>query len=256
MIIKNGSEQKEFSMDMIQGSNGESTGERTKIPDKGPIEPEGQKIVKLTLIRWIVLGFIAVYMLFAYFYAPILTGLGKYLVLSHSPEKSDLIVCLSGPNVERGLATADAYRMGLAPRIFLAKEALPDGTDVLMERGLNYPENKDLLLKLLKGLGVPKDALIISDQSVESLFEEAELVRKIVEERDYRSILVITSPTRARRAWLTFNKVFKGEESIRILVTPSTYSKYKPEEWWKKGRYTQDVLGEYVKLIYNSPKYF
>ena len=48
----------------------------------------------------------------------------------------------------------------------------------------------------------------------------------------------------------------KGNEDIRILMSPSTYSKFKPEDWWKEGRYSLEVLGEYGKLIYNSPKYF
>jgi uncharacterized SAM-binding protein YcdF (DUF218 family) len=243
-------------MGMILGKNDEYTDEKTTIPDTGPIDPDGQKMIKLTLVRWIVLGFIVIYMLIAYFHAPILTVMGKYLVVKHSPEKADLIVCLTGSNVERGLATADTYDMGLAPKIFLARKTPPDGVAVLMEKGLNYPENKDLLLMLLKGLGVPRDALFISAESVESLFEEAELVKKVVDDRGYRSIIVITSPIHSRRAWLTFRKVFKGDENIRILVTPTTYSNYKPEEWWKKGPYSHEVISEYGKLIYNSLKYF
>ena len=243
-------------MGMILGKNVENPDAKTTIPDTGPIDPDGQKMIKLTLVRWIVLGFIVVYMLIAYFHAPILTGVGKYLVVSHSPEKSDLIVCLTGSNVERGLATANAYEMEFAPKIFIALETPPDGSAVLVERGLNYPENKDLLLMLLKGLGVPRDALLVGDQSVGGLFEEAELVKKVVEERRYRSIIVITSPTHSRRAWLTFRKVFRGNENIRILVTPSTYSNFKPEDWWKKGPYSQEVIAEYGKLIFNSLKYF
>jgi uncharacterized SAM-binding protein YcdF (DUF218 family) len=243
-------------MGMILGNKPESTKEKTTIPDTGPIDPDAQKMIKLTLVRWIVLAFIVIYMLIAYFHAPILTGMGKYLVVAHSPEKSDLIVCLMGSNVERGLSTADAYKMEFAPRIFITSETPPDGASVLMERGLNYPENKDLLLMLLKGLGVPRDALLISDQSAGSLFEEAELVKKVVEERGYRSIIVITSPTHSRRAWLTLRKVFRGDENIRILVIPSTYSNFKPEDWWKKGPYSQEVIAEYGKLIFNSLKYF
>jgi uncharacterized SAM-binding protein YcdF (DUF218 family) len=243
-------------MGMILGKDAANADEKRTIPDTGPIDPDGQKMVKLTLVRWVVLGFIVIYMLIAYFHAPILTVMGKYLVVKHSPEKSDLIVCLSGSNVERGLATADAYDMGFAPKIFLARETPPDGAAVLMERGLNYPENKDLLLMLLKGLGVPRDAMLISDKSVESLFEEAEMVKKVVDDGGYRSIIVITSPTHSRRAWLTFRKVFRGDENIRILVTPTSYSNYKPEEWWKKGPYAHEVISEYGKLIYNSLKYF
>jgi hypothetical protein len=253
---KNENGWKELSMDMTLGNDPESGEEKTTIPDTGPIDPDGQKMLKLTLVRWIVLGFIAIYMLIAYFHGPMLIIMGKYLVVKHIPEKSDLIVCLTGSNVEMGLATADAYKMDLAPQIFIAREGPPDGASVLMERGINYPENKDLLLMLLKGLRVPRDALILGDESVGGLFEEAELVRKVVEERGYRSIIVITSPTRSRRAWLTFRKVFRGNENINILVTPSNYSNFNPEDWWKKRPYSEEVVGEYVKLIFNALKYF
>ena len=109
---------------------------------------------------------------------------------------------------------------------------------------------------LLKGLSVPREAMIISDESGGGLFEEAELVRKIVEEKGFRCIIVITSPTQSRRAWLTFRKVFRGNENLKILVLPSSYSNFSPEDWWKKGPYAQEVLAEYVKLIFNSLKYF
>jgi uncharacterized SAM-binding protein YcdF (DUF218 family) len=247
---------KELPMGMFLGKDAENADEKTTIPDTGPIEADGQKMVKLTVVRWIILGFIAVYMLIAYFHTPMLTVMGKYLVVSHTAEKSDLIVCLTGSSIERGLATADAYNSGFAPRIFLTREPPPDGASVLRERGLNYPENKDLKLMLLKGLGVPRDVVTFSDQSVGSLFEEAELVKKVVEEKSYRSIIVITSPTHSRRVWLTFRKVFRGYENIKIWVTPSTYSKYNPKDWWKKGPYSQEVLAEYGRLIFNALKYF
>ena len=243
-------------MGMMLGNTPENTEETTTIPDTGPIDQNGQKMIKLTLVRWIVLGFIVIYMLLAYFHAPILTGLGKFLVVSHSPEKSDLTVCLTGSNIERGLAAADAYNNEFAPIILIPREMPPDGSRILKERGLNYPEKEDLLTMLLKGLGVPRDALLISNQAVANLFEEAEMVKKVMDDKGYRSIIVITSPVHSRRAWLTFRKVFRGDENIRILVIPTSYSKFKPEDWWKKGPYFNEVIGEYGKLIVNSLKFF
>lgn len=243
-------------MGMMLGNAHESREEETTIPEGGPIDQNGQKMIRLSLVRWIVLGFILIYMLLTYFHAPILTGLGKYLVVSHSPEKSDLIVCLPGATVERGLATAELYGKGFATRIFLPRERPPDGTRVLMERGVNYPEKKDLLTTLLKELGVPGDAMFISDQFVASLFEEAEMVRKVVDDEGYRSIIVVTSPIHSRRTWLTFKKVFKGNENLPILVIPTPYSSFNPEDWWKKGPYLNEVIGEYGNLIFDVFNFF
>ena len=242
-------------MGMTLGTKGESPGGGTTTPDPGPIEAQIQKMSKPSLIRWVILGFIVIYMILAYFRAPILTQLGKYLVVSHPPEKSDLIVCLTGANVENGMAAAEAYKEGLAPRIFLMRSAPPDGTELLREKGVNYPQERELLVMLLKGLGVPDNALIVGSQYVDSLFDEAESVGGIVAEKDYRSIILITSPIRSRRTWLTFKRLFRGHEDIRIFLIPSPYSSFKPQDWWKTGRYSQKVISEYLRLIYNSAKF-
>ena len=240
---------------MTLGTKDENTGEGTPSPDTGPIDAQPQKIFKPSIIRWVILGFIVIYMLLAYFRAPILTQLGKYLVVSHPPEKSDLIVCLNGANVENGLAAAETYKKGLAPRIFLMRSPPPDGTEILHEKGIDYPEEQDRLMMLLKGLGVPEDALIAGHQYADGLFAEAEAVGKLAAEKGYRSLILITAPIRSRRTWVTFRRVFKGNEDVRIFLIPSPYSNFKPEDWWKTGRYSQEVYSEYLKLILNAAKF-
>ena len=242
-------------MGMSFGTLGENPGEGTTTPDTGPIDKQIQKMSKPSLIRWVILGLIVLYMLLAYFRAPILTQLGRYLVVSRPPEKSDLIVCLTGANVETGMAAAEIYKEGLAPRIFLMRSAPPDGSELLHEKGVHYPEEKDLLAMGLKGLGVPDDALIVGNQYADGLFAEAESVGKIVNENDYRSIILITSPIRSRRTWLTFRRVFRENENVRIFLVPSPYSSFSPQDWWKTGRYSQEVISEYLQLLSNSVKF-
>ena len=242
-------------MDMTFGKKREDPGERTTVPDSGPIDAQTQKMFKPSLIRWVILGFIVIYMILAYFRAPIMIQLGKYLVVSHPPEKSDLIVCLNGANIENGMAAAEAYEKGLAPLIFLMRVDPPDGTDLLREKGVHYPGEEDLLVMLLKGLGVPDKALIVGHEYVESLFEEADSVGKIVADKGYRSIILITSPIQSRRTWLTFKRIFKGDEDIRLFLIPSPYSNFKPNDWWKTGRYSREVVSEYVQLILSATKF-
>ena len=108
--------------------------------------------------------FILLYIVLSYYRTPILTRLGTYLIVQHEPVKSDLIVCLSGGNIERGMASADAYHKGLATRIFIAREELPDGYETLREKGVHYPEAREMTMMILRGLGVPDAALMTSDQ--------------------------------------------------------------------------------------------
>jgi uncharacterized SAM-binding protein YcdF (DUF218 family) len=219
-----------------------------------PIKQEGRRINKPTLFKWLFFLIIILYILVSQYHAPILTALGSYLVLEHPAEKSDLIVCLAGGNVSRGLATADAYHEGLAPAVYTSKEEPPDGYEMLKERGIEYPETIDLMLTLLEALDIPREALHTSQGPVKSTFEEAVALRDFVKRGKQRSLILITSPTHSRRAWLTFKKVFEDME-VRILMRPSPYTDFRPEDWWKRRRYVRAVIIEYQKLIYYFIKY-
>ena len=219
-----------------------------------PIEPERKKTGRASLLKWLFFLFAIIYILLSYYHAPILMRLGRYLIVEHPAQKSDLIICLAGGNVDRGLAVADAYQKGLAPRIFMAREEPPDGYALLREKGASYPEGVDLMLTLLEDLGVPKSAFLTSDRPVKSTFEEAEIVKDLVKNGKFRSLILITSPTHSRRAWLTFRKVLEKND-VRLLVLPSPYSEFRPEDWWKKRRYLREVIIEYEKLVYYTLKY-
>ena len=113
--------------------------------------------------------------------------------------------------------TADVYKEGLAPRIFISREELPDGYATLIERGLIYPESVELLIDLLKKLGIPGSSILTSDIQVRSTLEEAQVVKEVVKDREYRSLIIITSPTHTRRAWLTYKKVFEDRFPPEML---------------------------------------
>jgi uncharacterized SAM-binding protein YcdF (DUF218 family) len=219
-----------------------------------PIEPQGRKLIRPSIVKWVIFLLFAAYILLSYYRAPILAGLGKYLIVEHPLKKADLIVCLMGNPVDRGLAAAELYEQGMAPRILFAREDLPDGMRVLKERGVQYPETRDLLERMLEGLGVPKSDLIASDQFAGNTFEEAKLAKEIVQREGYRSLIVVTSPTHTRRAALAFERVF-GKDETDLMIRPSKYSNFSPEDWWKKRKYVKEVIIEYQKLIYYMLKY-
>lgn len=222
--------------------------------DPKPIEPERKRMGRAWVLKWLFFLLAVFYVILSYYRVPILTGLGSYLIVEHPPQKSDLIVCLAGGIVDRGLAVADAYGKGLAPRVFVAREVPPDGYALLKERGVDYPESVDRMRMVLEGLGVPRSAFLTSDRPAKSTFEEANLVKDVVMKRGYSSIIIITTPWHSRRAWLTFRKVFE-ENDVRLLMLPSPYSDFDPADWWKKRRYLREVIIEYQKLIFYTMKY-
>ncbi len=230
-----------------QGSGPPEDG--SPMPDAKPIEPESAPSTSLGVFKWVLIIAVFFYILLSYFHDPILTQLGKYLVVQHPATKSDLIVCLAGGDVERGLASADLFAKGMAPRIFVAREPIPDGLETLKQKGIAYPESVDLVVMIFKGLGVPETAVMRGDQPVQSTFEEAERVAALVKEKKYRSLILVTSPSHSRRTWLTFRKAI-ADKDVRIAVMPTPYSKFRAEDWWKKRSYVHEVIMEYQKLIY------
>ena len=222
--------------------------------DKRPIEPQGRKITRPRILKWVIFLVFVTYILISYYRAPILTSFGNYLVVQHSVKKADLIVCMMGRPVERGLAAAELYGMGLAPRIFVGREELPDGYAVLEGKKVHYPESRDLLIMILQGLGVHRSDCIASDSFVGSTFEEANIVREIALKQGYRTLIIVTSPMNARRTFLTFKKVL-GKDDVKIMMMPSKYSDFRSNNWWKKKKYLREVIIEYQKLIYFVLKY-
>ncbi|MBW1802980.1 MAG: YdcF family protein [Deltaproteobacteria bacterium] len=79
-------------------------------------------------------------------------------------------------------------------------------------------------------------------------------MHKVMIEREFKSVIIVTSPTHSRRAWLTFKKVFEDDE-IMITSLPSRYQAFDPKNWWTKRKYSKEVVFEYQKLIYYKLAY-
>jgi uncharacterized SAM-binding protein YcdF (DUF218 family) len=209
---------------------------------------------KFSILKWLFFLVFIIYFALSAYRVPLLVKLGNYLIVEHEAKKADVIVCLGGKGVGNTLAAIDAYKKGLAPYIFRGKELKPDGLDYLKEKVKNYPTNFDLFALVTKGFGVPEKVILSSEDRVGSTIGEARLVRRFVLDRGFKSLIVITSLTHSRRAWLTFKKVFKDYD-IRIISLPSHYHLFNPKDWWTNRKYTKELIIEYQKLIYYKLAY-
>ena len=238
----------------IQGEGAEKMQKDSYVNNR-PIEPEGKKSNRPRISKWIVFLLVIGLILLSHYRAPILTYIGNYLIVKQPLENADLIVCMASEPVARGLAAAEFYKNGLAPRVFIMRKELPDGYEDLKERKIHYPETRDLLIMMLEGLGVPRSACLTSDHFVGSTFEEGKMVRDYVREQGYRSLIIVTSPYHTRRTWLTFKKLFE-KDGVKVIMMPSHYSGFRADDWWKTNKYIKELIIEYQKLIYYTLKYF
>jgi uncharacterized SAM-binding protein YcdF (DUF218 family) len=209
----------------------------------------------LPVLRWVLFLLFVLWAVLTAYHEPILTRVGGFLVVSHQLQPSDLIVCLSGGHVERGLAAADLHRRGLAPRVFISPEVPPDGHEALERAGIEIPRSVDILRRILVESGVPEGAVVEAEEPARSTMGEARTAVEVARENGYRSLIVVTSPTHTRRAWMTFRHA-TGDGDIAVRMVPSPYSGFRAEDWWRTRRYVRKVIVEYQKLVYYTLEYF
>jgi uncharacterized SAM-binding protein YcdF (DUF218 family) len=209
---------------------------------------------RFSIWKWLFLIFFIIYFIITAYRIPLFVQLGKYLIVEHEPQKSDLIVCLGGPGVANSLAAVDAFQKGLAPYLFKAKEVEPDGFDYLKAKIRDYPTEIELFATITDGYGIPREAIISPEKRVGSTIEEANLVRTVALDKGYKSLILVTSLTHSRRAFLTFRKVFK-DSKVKIISLPSHYQRFSPKDWCKNRRFTKEVIIEYQKMIYYKFRY-
>jgi len=236
----------EYNKEIVQ----EKTNE-LGIPEK---LDKKKKVTKFAFYKVLLFIFIALYFVVTLYRIPLLTALGRYLIVEHEAEKADVIVCLAGKNVERSLAVVDAYRKGLAPYIFMAKKSKPDGFEYLTKKVRTYPADFDLFTSIMEGFQIPEKVILSPVDRVDNTLDEARLVHKFVLDRGFKSLILITSLTHSRRAWLTFTKVFK-DDGIKIISLPSHYQLFNPKDWWRKRKCIKDLVLEYQKVVYYKIAY-
>jgi hypothetical protein len=182
----------------------------------------------------------------------ILTALGEYLVYQDSqdsPPHADVIVMAANwdDTIIRARGVADLYKQGLAKTIFIPRMERMRGQEEIKNLGINMPENRDLVIIVLQGLGVPPDAIETSAQEVTDTWDEAHEAQKFIEQKGYTSALLVTSKFHSRRAWLIFKDALKGKATIFSI--PTSYDSSSPEQWWKRKEDAEKVIMEYQKLL-------
>lgn len=226
----------------------------TEYETKGrPIEPVGRTF-RPSLFKWVLFLLIVLYAVISFYRVPILRQAGRFLVKEDPVKNADLIVCLAGKPLERGLAAADLYRDGRAPRVFLTRERPPDGLETLSRKEGNFLETIDLLEMTLENSGVPPSAWVEGEKVVQSTYDEAMLVREVCRKEACRAVIVVTSPAHTRRAGLLFRRVL-ADTDAEVMMVGSTHSGFRPENWWKSPGYTEEVVLEYLKLLHDGAKH-
>lgn len=171
---------------------------------------------------------------------------GKFLVIRDPLESADAVLSLAG----------DQRRPRYAAELFLKGYAR---WFIITPLPLDSQRDRDLYIRYVKHtalrMGVPQEAILLVPETGNTTFEEANNVKRFLEQNNINSLLVVTSPWHTRRSKLIFQDVFKDSDK-HISIQPMSNNvyghrehTYRPEEWWTYRLGRDPTLSEYVKLF-------
>jgi uncharacterized SAM-binding protein YcdF (DUF218 family) len=173
---------------------------------------------------------------------PLLRFAGEELIVEDPLEKSDAIIVLSDDNfyADRATRAAELFRQGLAPIV------VASGIRLRPYAGISELMTHDLIER-----GVPRDRILTFPQDADSTKEEAEALRKLLLEKNWKSAIIVTSNYHTRRARYIIGKTFS--KSVEIRMAGARDADYDPAHWWERRRsikrFVHEVAG-YVLAVW------
>jgi uncharacterized SAM-binding protein YcdF (DUF218 family) len=166
---------------------------------------------------------------------PLLRFAGQSLVVEDPLEKSDAIIILSDDNfyADRATRAAELFRQKLAPVV------VASGIRLRPNAGIAELMTHDLIER-----GVPRENILPFPQDADNTREEAQVLQKLVREKNWKSVIVVTSNYHTRRANYIFGKIFANSVTVRMAAARD--ADYDPQHWWEHRKSVKHYFHEIV----------
>jgi uncharacterized SAM-binding protein YcdF (DUF218 family)/glycosyltransferase involved in cell wall biosynthesis len=166
------------------------------------------------------------------------------LKISETLRKADAIVVFGGgvgetgspgkSTIERARYAATLYKRGYSDKI-------------LFSSGYTYVYNDAENMKLFAvSMGVPEKDILL-EQKANSTYENVIFSKNILNQNNYRAILLISSPYNMKRAKLVFDKSGKD---IKVIYAPVDNDQFYDRHKGRRLEQIKAVMHEYLGIIY------
>ena len=173
---------------------------------------------------------------------------GDFLITEKSLPQADAIYVLSGSAVydERTIAAAELYRTGLARKIVVTNDGEQSGWQESIRRN---PYSWEWERASLLTAGVPDaDIEVLYAPIVKGTHDETDLLAKIAAERDWHSVMIVTSPFHTRRAlWAASRSISRQQLNLEIGIFPANKENL-TRNWWLSAKNWRNVASECLKF--------
>jgi len=172
-------------------------------------------------------------------------GVGRWLVVEDPAAKARAIALLSGGMPVRALEAAKLYRQGYAPEVWLTHSAEPG--ESLKAMGIPFEGEEAYSTRVLVHEGVPAAAIHVLEPPIVNTADEVKVIGAALEQRNDRSVILVTSKPHTRRVRLLWRKLAPRE--CRAMVRAAPEDPFDPRHWWRNSRDALDVVREVLGLL-------
>jgi uncharacterized SAM-binding protein YcdF (DUF218 family) len=198
-----------------------------------PGEP-GRIFLNLIILLFLVIFCFALYLV----RHPLLRFMAESWIIEDTLDKADALIVLGDDNfyADRVTRAAQLFREGKAPLVVASGRRLRPNAGIaeLMEH--------DLVER-----GVPRDKTIRFSHDGDSTLEEAQSLVRIVKERKWHSVIVVTSNFHTRRARYIFLHVFP--QGMAVRVASARDGDFDPEDWWTRRKAIKRLTREFAGMV-------
>ncbi len=181
---------------------------------------------------------------FLLFDTPFLWFFASPLKISEVPQKVDVILVFGGgvgetgspgkSTIERARYASELYKQGYAYKIIFSS-------------GYAYIYNDAENMKLFAvSMGVPEKDILL-EQRANNTYESVEFSKNILNQNNYRTILLISSPYNMRRAKLVFDKLGKD---VKVIYVPVNNSQFYDRAEGIRLEQIKAIMHEYLGIVY------
>ena len=175
---------------------------------------------------------------------------GLWLVREDVPMHADAMILLMGPFPERVLQVADLYHEGITDNLIIVYESM-GAYQALEERGATIIRTTEQARDAAVALGMPDSCITMLPGDARSTLDEALAVSDyLAMQPGPDTLILVSSPAHMRRAYMIFKTVLKRADlNTYVGCSPSKYSSFNPDRWWRRKEDIQSVLSEWIKIL-------
>ena len=164
-------------------------------------------------------------------------GIGWFIAPQDALKKSDAIIVVSGGDTnKRTDEGVRLWRAGWAPLLVMSGAAADQGTS-----------NAAVMKLRAVSEGVPANAILTEEKSTNTN-ENAQFLKPILDARQVKSAILVSSPYHTRRVKETFHKYYGN--GYTFIAHPAKDTAWARSSWWQKPSTIQLTFEELQKTIY------